>query len=144
MFQHSPHGHDSSAAFQSWPSHQECGWLPRGGGERPFLANKKQVVFLAVENGFIELDHYLGICCQWLSRGMLSGPAVYVDHDDDPNAVYVKQSRTKVQLQVYYIFLLPASHLICTLKVIRPIAANCKITVRYAVDERSETRQRWF
>ena len=73
---------------------------------------------------------------------MLAGPAVYIDHDDDPNAVYVKQSRTRVQLQVDYLFLLPALYLICTLKVIRPIAANCKITVRYAVDKRSETRQR--
>ena len=28
---------------------------------------------------------------------MLSGPALYVDHDDQPNAVYVKQSRTRVE-----------------------------------------------
>ena len=73
---------------------------------------------------------------------MLSGPAVYVDHDDDPNAVYVKQSRTRVQLQVDYLFLLPASYIICTLKVIQPIAMGQKISVRYSVDERSETRQR--
>ena len=62
MFQHSPHDHDSSAAFQSGPSHQECNWLPRGGGERSFLANQKQVDYLAAENVSIELDDYLGIC----------------------------------------------------------------------------------
>ena len=73
---------------------------------------------------------------------MLSGPAVYVDHDDDPNAVYVKLSRTRVQLQVDYLFLLPALYVICTLKVIQPIAMGQKISVRYGVDERSETRQR--
>ena len=36
---------------------------------------------------------------------MLSGPALYVDHDDQPNAVYVKQSRTKVGIQVSYLIL---------------------------------------
>ena len=63
MFQHSPHDHESSAAFQSGPSHQECNWLPRGGGERSLLANKKQVDYLAEKNVFIELDDDLGICC---------------------------------------------------------------------------------
>ena len=41
----------------------------------------------------------------WLFRNMLSGPALYVDHDDQPNAVYVKQSRTKVGIQVSYLIL---------------------------------------
>ena len=36
---------------------------------------------------------------------MLSGPALYVDHDDQPNAVYVKESRTKVGIQVSYLIL---------------------------------------
>ena len=74
---------------------------------------------------------------------MLSGPALYVDHDDQPNAVYVKQSRTKVGIQVSYLILCifyPVFNL--KLKVIQPIALGDKITITYGVDDRGETRQR--
>ena len=75
---------------------------------------------------------------------MLSGPALYVDHDDQPNAVYVKQTRTKVGIQVSNLILCilyPVFNL--KLKVIQPIAPGDKITTTYGVDDRGETRQRW-
>merc|ERR1719357_1276484 len=62
---------------------------------------------------------------QTKNRNMLSGPALYVDHDDQPNAVFVKQTRTKVGIQV-----------------IQAIAPGEKITITYGVDDRGETRQR--
>ena len=73
---------------------------------------------------------------------MLSGPALYVDHDDQPNAVYVKQSRTKIGIQVSNLILC-ILYLIFKLKVIQPIAPGAKITIKYGVDDGGETRQRW-
>ena len=74
---------------------------------------------------------------------MLSGPALYVDHDDQPNAVYVKQTRTKVGIQVSNLILhILHLYLIFKLKVIQAIAPGEKITITYGVDDRGETRQR--
>ena len=74
---------------------------------------------------------------------MLTGPAAYVAHDNNPNCEFKRNSGRKVELQVSNMVSTYMVLISWPSKVVRPINCHQLITAKYGADKERETRQRW-